>query len=125
MSVVRDGKPMTLTARIAELTETVENAATGSHDQTALGLAVQSLTPALAHELGLEESRGVVVRGVKDGSSAATAGLQPGDVILEVDHHPVTGVSDLQHDLAAHEKGAPILVLVHRNGSALYVTMAS
>jgi serine protease Do len=127
ITVIRDGKPVKVTARIAKLAEqTAENTETaGSPEHGSFGLAVQPLTPALAKELGLEETHGVLVRGVKEGSAAANAGLRPGDVILEVDHHAVKGVSDLERGLASHEKGAPVLVLLHRNGNALYVTVTA
>jgi serine protease Do len=125
MTVVRDGKPMKVTARIAQLSETAQKEASGGGEGATLGLAVQPLTPALAKELGIDETRGVVVRGVEDGSSAANAGLRPGDVIVELDHRPVKGVDDLRRNLDSHEKGTPILVLVHRNGGALYLAMSS
>src|SRR5438309_11778748 len=43
---------------------------------------------AVARELGLKETRGVVVRRVEDGGRAANAGIRSGDVILEVDRMP-------------------------------------
>jgi serine protease Do len=124
LSVMRDGKPLKLTAKIAQLQETEQKlAARTSGEKPALGVDVESLTPSLARQLGLSESRGVVVKGVQDGSPAANAGLRPGDVIVEVDRHPVTNVSDLERAMDQHAKGMPILMLVRRDGSSLYAAV--
>ena len=60
----------------------------------AFGLKVQANSPELAQQLGLPTSEGVVIIEVEPGSSAALAGLQPGDVILSVNDHPVRTVDD-------------------------------
>jgi serine protease Do len=125
MTVIRDGNPVKITTRIAQLSETAQNEASPSGGGATLGLAVQPLTPALAKELGIDDTHGVVVRGVEDGSPAASADFRPGDVIVELDHHPIKSVEDLRRDLSTHEKGAPVLALVHRNGGALYLAISS
>jgi serine protease Do len=123
LTVLRDGKAMTLTAKIAKLEEPAQKlvAQTG-HDM--LGLDVESLTPPVAQQLGLSEQHGVLVKEVEDDSPAANAGIQAGDVIVEVDHQPVTTVSQLRREVEQHAKGAPLLVLVHRNGASLYTAIA-
>jgi serine protease Do len=61
----------------------------------ALGLTLQSLTPPLAGSLGLPPAtRGVAIAEVAPGSPGARAGLQAGDVILDVDHRPVVSAED-------------------------------
>lgn len=93
--------------------------------KASLGLAVESLTPARARELGLADRHGVLVQGVEDGSPAANAGLQPGDVIVEVDRHPVKSADELTQALEKHSKGAPVLFLVHRDGRNLYAAVSA
>ena len=89
-----------------------------------LGVAVEALTPAMAKQLGLKDaSNGVVVRRVEDGSPAANAGIQPGDVILEVDRQPVKDVAGLKGLVAKHAKGTPMVVLLHREAATLYVVV--
>jgi S1-C subfamily serine protease len=70
-------------------------------------------------------SRGVVVRGVRDSSPADKAGIRAGDVITELDHKPVANAGDMKRLLAAHPKGAPVVVLLHRDGNSLYAAMSS
>jgi serine protease Do len=125
LTVVRDGKTLTLHATIAKLAEPEERRTAEAAGKPSLGLAVQTVTPQLAEELGLPVRAGVLVRGVADGSPAASAGVQPGDVIAEIDRKPVKSVGDLERELARVTPGAPVLFLVHRNGGDLYIAVAS
>jgi len=113
--VVRDGKPVTLSVKVARLAEAPERAV----------LAVQTLTPALARQFGLHESAGVLVRGVEGASPAADAGVQPGDVIAEIDRQPVKSVDDLERAIDKRQPGSSTLLLVHRNGGDLYIALGS
>ena len=124
LTVVRDGKPLTLTATIAALKdESRQAAAAGGGEQPSLGLGVETLTPGAAHDLGLPVAHGVVVRSVGDGSPAADAGVRPGDVIVEVDHHRVASVAEMKRALERHPKNAPVVVLLRREDQSLYVAM--
>jgi serine protease Do len=125
IEVMRDGKKVALTAKIARLEEEDKRAeATTEQSATKLGLAGRSLTPQLARQLGVAETKGVVVEQVEDGGRAANAGIVSGDVIVEVDRQPVAGVEALEQALKRHAKNTPVLLLVHREGRALYVTVA-
>ena len=124
VTVLRDGKSLTLTAKIAQLEEPEPKVvAQAGSEKPALGLGVESLTPALAGQLGLSESSGVIVRSVQDGSPAASAGIQAGDVIVEVDLRPVASVSELRRAVDKHAKGTPLVMRVHRNGASLYAAI--
>ncbi len=125
LTVVRDGQPLTLTAKVARLDEPeAARSASASSEGGTLGLAVEPVTPALAGRLGLPEPRGVIVRDVNENGRAAAAGIQRGDVIVEVNHHKVRSVGDMKQAMGTHPAGAPILFLVHRDGSTLYVAVA-
>ncbi|MFQ5695898.1 MAG: DegQ family serine endoprotease, partial [Terriglobia bacterium] len=123
LTVIREGKMLTLTAKIAQLREPDQQAIAKA--EASFGLAVQSLTPELARQLGFGKAQGVLVRGVEQGSPAGSAGIQPGDIIVEVDHHPVTSVHELEQAMGKHRNGTPILFLVRRNGGNLYVAVAA
>jgi serine protease Do len=126
LTVVRDGKAVKLTAKIARLQEPVEMASGSAVPGTPrLGLQVQPLTPPVARELGLTDRPGVLVSGVEDGSPAANAGIQAGDVIVQVDRHPIKSVEELKKLVDAHRAGTPILLLVERHGGALYVAVTA
>jgi len=123
IAVVRDGHRMTLHARVARLAEPAAKgtAMAGDADKGSLGLSVQTVTPDMAKELGLNQAHGVVIRDVRDDSPAASAGLRAGDVIVAVDRRPVSNVSEMKRALQEHRSGAPTLFLVYRDGSKLFV----
>ncbi len=123
LTVLRAGKRVTLTARIGQLAESEQAAASESKAKPSLGLVLQPLTPDVAQQLGVQDTRGVLVRSVMDDSPAANAGFHPGDVIVEVNHHQVRTVNELRGALEKQEKNAPLLFLVHRNGASLYVAV--
>ena len=126
VEVVRDGKRATLSVKVAKLDEPDRQAAAGGGPAaTDLGIAARSLTPDLAKSLDVPEGRGVLVERVQDGSRAENAGLAAGDVIVEVDQHPVASVAALRAVLEKHQAGKPLLMLVHREGQAIYLTVAA
>ena len=67
----------------------------------------------------------IIAGGVRDSSPAEKAGIRPGEVITEVDHQPVANAADMKRLLAKHAKGAPVVVLLHRDGNSLYAAMTS
>ncbi len=124
LSVIRDGKPVTLSARIAALdAKEAAQGEGGEKAKPALGLAVQPLTPALAQQLGVRATQGVVVQNVQEGSPAADAGFERGDVIVEVDKRPVRSVAELRESVNKRAKGKPMLFRVQRQDASLFLTV--
>jgi S1-C subfamily serine protease len=60
---------------------------------------------------------GVEIMSVVDGSPAADAELRSGDIILEVDDHPIEDVADLQRLMVDDALGGPMQVRIWRDGS--------
>jgi len=123
ITVVRDGRAVKLQTKVAKLDEPDQKVAAEAGEKGKLGVAVEPVTPAVAQELGLKETTGVVVRRVEDGSPAANAGIRPGDVILEVDRQPVKDVAGLRQLVDKHAKGTPLVVLLKREDATLYVAV--
>jgi serine protease Do len=93
-------------------------------EETSWGMAVQELTPQLAQQLGLEPgASGVVISDIKDGSPAAEAGLQPGDLISEVNRTAIKNMNDYQQALKQVKNGENLLLLIKRGSGALYVVL--
>jgi S1-C subfamily serine protease len=67
-----------------------------------IGVAVQRLDAATAARLGLNDTSGVLVAGVKEGSPAAQAGITAPSVIRSIDGVPVSSLDDL--GTAIHSK---------------------
>ena len=67
--------------------------------------------------------KGVVVEGVEQGSRAALAGVQKGDVILQVNKKDVNGADDLRNALKAGASGEH-LFFIERKGTSAIVTIS-
>jgi len=123
MRVLRDGKPLTVTAQIATSSEPQQVAEATPAGGKSLGLTVQPLTPALAKRLEVPDKAGLVVADVADGSPAADAGIQAGDVIVEANRQPVHSVAALQKAIADQKAGEPTLLRIHRKDASLFVAI--
>ncbi|MFN7914755.1 MAG: DegQ family serine endoprotease [Vicinamibacterales bacterium] len=129
--VIRDGSEKSLTVILDEAQASRDardrSASNGDDDKAALGVAVSPLSPELASRAGLgKNARGVVVEDVDPDGRAADAGIQAGDIILEVNRQPVQSVEELR---AAVRKSVdrPTLLLVHRSadgdGRDIFITV--
>jgi serine protease Do len=93
--------------------------ATGHVERAALGVTVRDASADDAAYVGLSTIGGVLVEdyGSSD-SPAKRAGIQPGDVIIAVDGHPVTYVAQLQEAIAFRKAGDVVSIEVARKGGA-------
>jgi len=88
-----------------------------------LGLTVQPLTAELMQQLRLRRgTQGVVVDSVDPDGPAAQAGIQPGDVIQEVNKQAVRSNSELRSALPKSGDRPPLL-LINRGGQTAYVSI--
>ncbi len=79
-----------------------------------LGAQAQDLTPELAVAFGLKQQRGAVVTQVEPGTPAERAGLQPGDIIVEVNGRPVQGSSDVRNSVGLLRIGQKVEMKILR-----------
>ena len=128
LGVLHDGKEQDMTVKLAEGPETEKTQTPPGEEQgpsgtPKLGVAVQDLTPDILRQLGLpSNTKGAVVTQVQPGSPASDAGMQPGDVIQEVNRQPVSGTSQLE--TAVRKLGKqPIVFLVNRKGVTSFVVV--
>jgi serine protease Do len=122
--IIRDKKRENVSVTIAELKEEEELAQGPGGTSEDLGLAVQTLTPELAENLGLERGlKGVVVTQVDPSGPGGDAGLRRGDVILEVNRTPVKDANAYQKALRGAGKGKSILFLVRRGDNTIFLAV--
>jgi Do/DeqQ family serine protease len=81
-----------------------------------LGIQIRDVTAELAEVEQIKQVNGVFVNYVNPGSTAADAGLKPGDVISAIDNVNVTNVSELQERVARYRPGKRVMVTFFRNG---------
>ena len=85
---------------------------------------MKDLDARTARRLGLDEdSPGVVVVDVEPGSDADRAGLSGGDVIREINREPIDSMRDFERIATDLEEGKNVLLLIHRSGASLYVSV--
>jgi serine protease Do len=123
--VFRDGVERDLTAVLGEAPvqpETAVSTGGGSEALPKLGIQVEPLSSQTARRFGLPAAaKGIVVTSVAPGSAAEEAGLQPGDIIKEVNRQNVTDLPQFQRSLGG-AKGT-VLLLIDRKGQHQYVTV--
>jgi S1-C subfamily serine protease len=84
-----------------------------------LGIRPVNLTPAIANQLGVDLTEGIVIAFVIDGTAAAEAGLLSEDIIVELGGEPIRNTGELSKFLIAHGPGETVDVLVVRQGREL------
>jgi len=87
----------------------------GAVDPPWIGIATQTLTPALASHFSLNSKQGVLVRAVEPGSPAASAGLQRGDVIVSVDGKPLQSSEEYLQRERGYSSGTKLRFRVARD----------
>ena len=94
----------------------------GSVTRGYLGIGIKDLTPELAKQYDVNDTKGVLIPEVMVDSAAAKAGVQPGDVIVELDGQAVDKAADLQRKIAMKEPGANVEIVVVREGKRKTLT---
>jgi len=81
-----------------------------------LGISIQNLSRELAQAFGIKFNKGVVIANVDDGSPADKAGIEVGDILIEVDDRKVGNASDLRNIIGLLRVGVAVDLKVIRNG---------
>lgn len=117
--ILRDGKEEIVHAVVEEMKE--EGAQPAQEAQIKLGISIQNVTPEIAKELRMKKAEGVVVTNVEPNSLAGEAGIQRGDVIIEVNRKAVKSVKDFNEMTGKADK--TLLLLIYRGGSNIYFSI--
>jgi serine protease Do len=130
LDVIRDGKERSIEVTLAPRPDETEPVSKGPKDSGGkeggdlLGLSVEDLTPQLAKRAQVEPgTKGAVVVDVAPDSPGSTAGLEPGDVIVEINRQPVASVADYRKAAARLKKGETALLRVKHGPQTLYVPL--
>jgi serine protease Do len=122
--VMRDGSNETLKVTTAKLPDQTADATdtTAPSPSGRLGLAMAPLDSDARDNLGLGPNvKGAVITEVRPDSPAASAGLQPGDVITGVGNQRVTSPDDAVKAIRGQKGSVALRIL--RDGHNLYVAV--
>ncbi|WP_411834594.1 DegQ family serine endoprotease [Pseudoxanthomonas mexicana] len=131
VTVLRDGKPREFTVTLSELQEdpalaassgpsTAPGAPPAAAGSNPLGIVSQEIDANTRRRLGLKaDEKGVLVARI-NGAATREAGLQPGDVILQVGRQAVDSPAALNRQLAGARSGDTVMLLVRRGGATRF-----
>ncbi len=88
----------------------------GAVQRALLGVSIGNVNADLAEAEGLKTITGVFVSGVSAGSAADEAGIEQGDVIVEINERPISTVAQLQENIAKNRPGDKVKVAYLRDG---------
>jgi serine protease Do len=116
----RDKKEQAVAVKIGELPDENDPSQQTEARDSELGLRVQRITPEAARRLGLSSAKGVLVMEVQPGSPADQVGIEPADVIREINQRPVSNVKDFERAARQGRRGDRILLLIQRGDNAVF-----
>ena len=121
--ILRNGKSKTLEIQIGKRPMTMASASESrqKEKQGEYGFKVADLTPEMARRFKIEETSGVIVVGIIPNSQADTAGVQQGDLIIEINHKDIGSVKDFKALIDQPNKADGINLLVKRLNAGLMV----
>ncbi len=130
IKIVREGQPLSLTAKVSELPKDMPEASMEKREKETdeenvfAGFTVIALTEEIAKQLGLSRyEKGVVIIRVEPDSAAEEAGLKKGDVIHEINKKTITNLRDFNNIVSHIKEGDSILLYINRGERKFYLTL--
>jgi serine protease Do len=81
-----------------------------------MGVYIQDVTPDIAKQFNLNETRGALIGDVSADTPGARAGLKRGDVILDLNGQEISGANQLRLNIAQTPPGTSVKLKVWRDG---------
>ena len=122
--LIRDGKPVTVQVKIAEMPAETQKLSKAFANQLK-GVTVENMTPSLKKDLNISKRiSGVVVTDISEDSPAAGV-LRTDDVIMEINKKNIRNINDYEAVVSKIKSGENILFLVYRHNTTLYLTVSA
>jgi len=123
ISVIRDGREMSFQVTVAERRDRPEIAQSSREGYEQYGLSVGEITPEVARYLGMTKKTGVIVVRVQPGSPADEVGIQPQDVILQVNKVKIASIKDYLREAGKKTAKGSIMLLIKRGQHTFFVAL--
>ncbi len=124
LKILRGGNLQTVKVTIGELPEEEQEIALRARekkqDEQLMGMTVKDLTREQKKSTGLEE--GVFVVEVESGP-ASRAGVQAGDVIVQIQDKPVRNIEELREIIEGLTPGKSVPILIRRQNHSLFLAL--
>jgi Do/DeqQ family serine protease len=124
IKLMRDGKPVTLQVRIAEMPAETQKLSKTFENQLK-GVTVENMTPSLKKNLNISKRvTGVVVTDISEDSPAAGI-LKTDDVIMEINKRKIHTITDYEAVVSKINSSENLLLLVYRQNATLYIALSA
>ncbi len=122
IKVLRDGKEIMFRVLVSERKDTAE--IVSSKDAKGhFGIVAQAISPEMARQLGINQNAGVIITNVTPGSPADDVGIQPQDIIVQVNRVKISSLKEYDQEIAKAVKNKNVMLLIRRGNSNFFVTM--
>ena len=126
ITLLRDGREKQVEVELTKRKDSrlsLRDPADGGGDENGdLGLKLSELTPDTARRLGLEaKEKGVIVTAVDPDGKGAKAGIEPGDLIKEINRERIATLKDYRLQMAEATAGDEVKLLIKRPRGGLVV----
>ena len=95
----------------------------GRVQRSLIGVYLQELTPELSKSFGLGDTDGILIAQVAEDSAAEEAGVEGGDIVLELNGEPVGKLSSFRNEVASMPPGTEISLTLLRNSKRIEKTL--
>jgi len=122
LTIIRNKKEIEVTLELGEKPSSEVSATQDEIEKTEIpGIKVAEINSELVEKYHLDNDKGVVITDVEKGSPAALAGLEAGDIILQINNHSINTIEDYNNVTTSLKEGDIVVLLVKRGKSSIFV----
>ncbi len=122
LKVVRNGREMMFNLTVAERKDKPEVIAS-RETRGYFGVMAQEIPQEISRQLGISRDSGVVIVDVENGSPAEEVGLQPQDIIVQVNKVKISSMKIYKREMSKAVEKRAVTLLIQRARSKFFVSL--
>jgi len=122
IKAIRDGREMSFQVKVGERKDDLARAGVEKSGKSQFGITAQDITPEMARQLGISRE-GVIIAEVQAGSPADEVGIQPQDVIVQVNRVRISSMKDYNREISKAAEKKSVTLLIKRGRSSFFVAL--